>query len=372
VASQFGPWATLIDLGGSPQLSAFWRRRMRMLAPTSRAALTLSRRNVCWIVVAGALVGLLPTFRPAQAAAAPADKQTNGTFLVYYRGYALLGPDGKEKQRLESRTNGAGALSPDGKWVAFAGGVDDESHGAMVIQSRSEPHDRTRVQLIWGKSGTSFLPIWSSDSKRILICERGRDAAGDEASRYRVYDLAAKSFSELKVPSACWVNDWSADGKRLLTTVDGDKGNSLRIAWVNADGTGQPAYITSENEEACLARLSPDGTRVLCKLKPKLAKGEESKSRLCVIELATNKRTIVGEPGAIEGYCWAADGSRIAYTWQRSPAARSDANVRETQLITCNADGSNRKIITSRIRKAPESREESSGVVIYFEVLDWR
>ena len=69
MANQFGPWATLIDTGSSPQLSAFWQRRMTMLVPTSQTSPVLSRRNWLWLIVASTLMLVLPTFRSAPAAA---------------------------------------------------------------------------------------------------------------------------------------------------------------------------------------------------------------------------------------------------------------------------------------------------------------
>jgi hypothetical protein len=65
----FGPWATLITAGRHPQLSAFWRRRLRMLIPVSRSRPALSRRNVFWLAIAALLICLLPTFRAAPAVA---------------------------------------------------------------------------------------------------------------------------------------------------------------------------------------------------------------------------------------------------------------------------------------------------------------
>jgi hypothetical protein len=68
----YGPWATLIDTGGNPQLSAFWRRRLTMLEPTSRTDPLLSRRNLLSLGAAALLLLLLPTF---QAAAIVAEEE---------------------------------------------------------------------------------------------------------------------------------------------------------------------------------------------------------------------------------------------------------------------------------------------------------
>ncbi len=69
MATQYGPWATAINVGRNPQLSPFWRRRLTMLVPTSQTSPVLSRRHLLWLGVAGALMLLLPTLRATPAAA---------------------------------------------------------------------------------------------------------------------------------------------------------------------------------------------------------------------------------------------------------------------------------------------------------------
>jgi Tol biopolymer transport system component len=311
----------------------------------------------------------------AIASPGAADDRDGGVFLVRERGYALLNRDGQEVQRLETITNAAGALSPDGRWVAFSKSEPNsppgKARGGLVIQSRVDREKRKTVPLVWGTTGSSFLPIWSSDSSRILICEQGWNDNRSRESAYRLYDLGKENLTQLTVPSECWVNDWSADGKRLLTTAQSDNGTS-RIAWVNTDGTGSIEYITSEDEIAYLARLSPDGRKILCMIGPKVPKEQRSAVRLSVIDLSTNKRTTVDEPGETHGYCWSADGAKIAYTWQRSLDKPAEVDERETNLITCNADGSNRTIVTTRKYEVPPNSSGRSGVIFFFDVLDWQ
>ncbi len=67
MAKQYGPWATMIDLGGNPQLSTFWRRRLTMLASASQTSFALSRRNLLWLGAAALLLMALPTVRFAAA-----------------------------------------------------------------------------------------------------------------------------------------------------------------------------------------------------------------------------------------------------------------------------------------------------------------
>jgi Leucine-rich repeat (LRR) protein len=82
MSNKYGPWATLIDVGGSPQLSSFWRRRLTMLVPTSRTNPVLSRRNLSLLAMTGILACLLPTifFTPAVAQEKkPADNAGNSS-----------------------------------------------------------------------------------------------------------------------------------------------------------------------------------------------------------------------------------------------------------------------------------------------------
>jgi len=69
--SRFGPWATQIDAGGNPQLSAFWRRRMGMLATASQASAALSRQSVNALLAVAICVFLLPTLETTPAATEP-------------------------------------------------------------------------------------------------------------------------------------------------------------------------------------------------------------------------------------------------------------------------------------------------------------
>jgi hypothetical protein len=69
MSNPYGPWATLIDAGSNPQLSAFWRRRLTMLVPVSQTSPVLSRWNWMCLIVIGILMFGLPTFRVATAVA---------------------------------------------------------------------------------------------------------------------------------------------------------------------------------------------------------------------------------------------------------------------------------------------------------------
>jgi hypothetical protein len=314
-----------------------------------------------------------PTAAGRQAATEP-DRPVPERFLVRYNGCALLAPDGEEKERLESITSGAGTISPDGLWAAFSQSEPNpppgERQGKLVVQSRVNAGERRIVPLIWGTTGSSFLPLWSSDSKRILICEQGQNEDGTRGSACRVYDLGSHGLTKLHLPDAWWPSDWSADGKRVLTSIRA-RNASTRVAWVHVDGSGEPEFLTSDQEVAYGARLSPDNQRILCMVGPREPNVEGRRTRLSVIDLATKKQTVIDKPGHTHGYCWSSDGSKVAYTWQLPLRQPEDAVERKTYLITCDPDGANRKTITMRKYQVPRNSSGPDGVIIFFEVLAW-
>ena len=187
----------------------------------------------------------------------------------------------------------------------------------------------------------------------------------------RVYDLDRHSIIDLDLPERYWPSDWSAGERRLLVAVR-DAGQPIRLGWVNIDGSGDPEFITSADEFPSLGRLSPEGGRILCRIGPVSPPGVSPETRLHVVDLVTGNRTLLDEPGLSCGYCWSADGSRIAYTWQPTLAHPDRVSERQTLLVTCNADGSNRTVVTSRKYTIPSKVSGRPNYPIFFTVLDWR
>jgi hypothetical protein len=244
---------------------------------------------------------------PAEAGAPGADdaaRSPRECFFVIDHGSALLGADGVELERLDPVMNSWGALSRDGRWVAFGRSAPDRNpdgtrRSEFLIKSRVDPGDTATVPMNWGQTGSSVLPIWSPDSKRLLLCEQGWNGR-ERASSFRIYDVASRACSPVNLPQRWWPNDWSADGKRVLISLGSEK--TIRIAWVNIDGTGEPEFVTSPDEVAYRGHLSPDNRRILCMMAARKADGTHGRERLTVVDLATKARTVVDRPGHTDSY----------------------------------------------------------------------
>lgn len=303
-----------------------------------------------------------------------AKRSTPVTFLVWEStGLAYLDAEGKEMESL--RNSFRGAASPDGKWIA-AIRHESREKAILIIQPVRQPGDSIKVELVFNGLG-EVLPVWSADGKRVFIGESHSESEDNWKYAFRVYNLATKNASEVKVPDGYWVTDWSKDGKKFLARQL--KNGATRLAWLNADGSGEPEFLTGEDEIATDGRLSPDGTQVLFRGGATESDGEKPYWRLIVMNLNSKKKTILNKPGEMNGYCWSPDGSHVAYTWQKWLDKPEEVIEREILLITCDTNGQNRKTVTSRKHKFEKPSRVGtppgavwSGYMIFFEVIDWR
>ncbi|WP_232068410.1 hypothetical protein [Gemmata obscuriglobus] len=329
--------------------------------------------TVALVVGAGLVAGFspAPAHRPVSAAPVPRAAPP-AAFLVQHNGNLMyIAANGKEEEKIDPPAWN-GSLSPNGQRLAALEFAADIGRAKLVIRSRREQDESATVPLVFGQPGRSGgHMVWSADGRRTLIVETGFGDKGKREYAHRVYDLITKQLTDVKLPDGCLATGWSADGKRFLGDVR-PSDDTVRVAWLSAEGAGKPEYISPDDEIAYGGRLSPNGKRVLYMSGPKPAKDQQAKIRLHVQDLATGKRTPVDEPGETHGYCWSPDGSRVAYTWQRSLEKPSEVPERETQLITADPDGRNRKVVTSRKYEVPENSSGRASVVLFFSVWDWR
>ena len=294
--------------------------------------------------------------------------------LVWSGGYWLLEPDGKEKEYLHTIPNGSATISPNERWVAFCEytptSPEHKRLGWLVIQSRFNPEERKVVPLIRGTASANALPLWSSDSKRILICEQ---ASADDPSRElscRIYEMRSDVTTKVQLPGERSPTDWSSDCERVLMSLKTKKGK-FGVAWVRIDGVGTPEFLTSVQEASRGARLSPDNRRILCQIDSQSPKNEASRTRLYVIDLATKQRTVIDRLGYTDSYCWSSDGSKVAYTWQMPLRQPEEVAERTAYLITCDPDGNDRKTITMRKYEVPPNSQMRKWAFAFFKIIAW-
>ena len=77
----YGPWATQMEPGAIPRLSAFWRRRMTRLAELPRGNRAMTPSTALALLLAAAVIGAMPTLEARVVSAEPAGRVAGGLTL---------------------------------------------------------------------------------------------------------------------------------------------------------------------------------------------------------------------------------------------------------------------------------------------------
>lgn len=217
------------------------------------------------------------------------------------RGIWLIDPEtGAARSLVESGSNPR--LSPDGAQVSF-----DRDRGAWRCATRpgSEP---VRIP------GLVLPPAaWSPDGKSVVHSKPIEGPKDDGRPPIRtetwVADADGKNPRKLPVPEGDEVNDWSRDGRWLVTVSSRDYGVGvgLQVYAMHPDGTGQ-TRLTEGRGSNIWPRISPDGTRVVYSHQE-----PDKPASLWVVGIdGKGARRVFQEEEAFPRACWSPDGRRLA------------------------------------------------------------
>ncbi len=219
-------------------------------------------------------------------------------------------------------------VSPDGKWLAF------ERGDALWVRGLDPNAEPRRIVGLGGTSSASH-PVWSPDGKQIML-SLGREGPHWVYATRRV-NIDGTSLEELPVPPEDGVQDWSSDGRWLLTASQ----RGAKIGWqlyiMRPDGTEQRRI--TEGGNPFYARFSPDGRRVLY---TDQARGEQS--GIWVVDAdGKNARLVfpVGPKDTTASPCWSPDGKLIAITLAVTGGRSARAST-PVQVVVMDLDGGHR------------------------------
>ncbi len=171
---------------------------------------------------------------------------------------------------------------------------------------------------------------------------------GDVKSPFKswVYDLKTGKRDERPVPKNFSPTAVSQDGK--MAVLQENKHRQIHIA--TFDGK-KPQSLFEPNFSLFNSPIfSPDGERVLMRVEERGVEEKEWKSdRLIVMELATNKITIIKDlqlGNAISGGIWSPNGKRVAYIDRKKGQGRGDDGL---SICTVDANGQNAKEIVELV-----------------------
>jgi Tol biopolymer transport system component len=365
MANNYGPWATLIDIGGSLQLSSFWRRRLTMLAPTSRTNPVLSRRNLLWLGAAGLLTTILPTIHSAPAAAEEhkqedvIKKPVSGRIYLYaymnvkskgtnsdQEMHAIIAIDPETGQWEKIIDNGHDPrVSPDGKSLVYSIFKDPDKDSKEHREIWNYDLKSKNKRLIYIDAGCYS---WSPDGKNLVNTKGHKTADEKSEDDTRLLSIDGSKNTKLPIPETDEVDDWSRDGKWFVTVTNRKPpfGKGYQLYRMRPDGS-EELRLTNDGLN-CYPRFSHDSRQIVY-----LHQTAKDGNSLHVMDVdGQNDREIIREegPAGVEAGCFSPDDRHLAvvqFTWQLRNGEKvlGDAKPEDNnwRIEIMDADGKNRR-----------------------------
>jgi len=326
MADKYGPWATLIDAGVNPQLSAFWKKRMSMLVPISRTSPVLSRRNLLRLGATVIITTVLPTFVfvPAMAEEQRRESElknsTSGRIYIdavmnvksedsnpSNEIHAIIAIDPETGQWEKVIDGGYRAkVSPDGQMIAFLASTNSDTDKEEIWTYDLKSKKKTLIC----NDGGNFS--WAPDGKSIVFTKSHFTA--DDKSEDNTWSISLDGSEKTKLPitKTDEVDDWSNDGRWFVTVSNRQPpwGSGYQLYRMHPDG-GEELRLT-KNGLNCYPRFSPDSRKIAY-----LHQTAIDGNSLHVMDMdGTNDHEIVRGKDLtnVEKSCFSPDGRRLAIT----------------------------------------------------------
>ena len=125
-----------------------------------------------------------------------------------------------------------GAISPDGRWLAYTETRLDERPGLILVDLRNHSHSIKIRDKVQGAS-LSFTP----DSKKLIFSSLERNTTFTLFSDLFAYDLESHQFHQLTMGARAKDPDVSPNGKQVTFVVSDHGTNILKIGDLVLDGS---------------------------------------------------------------------------------------------------------------------------------------
>jgi dipeptidyl aminopeptidase/acylaminoacyl peptidase len=262
---------------------------------------------------------------------------------------------GKSVRLGGDKAAGAPLWSGDSKWIAFHG-QDGDKQGLLI----AHPDGSNTVFLAPVAGTNSPLPgtgkafAWSPDGKQIAFVsskagEGGAPASGDPMviTRYLYKPTASEGFTHFN------------DNQRLhLFVVD--------IA------SRQVRQLTQGNYDEHSVDWSPDGKQLLFASNRDPNQDEFFHYDLFTLQLADNTiHRLIASEACEYSPVWSPDGKSIAYLGTRRGLTDRETTMEDTHVWVMNADGSDRREIGAAVdNRQGAPRWAPDGNAVYFTVME--
>jgi RNA polymerase sigma factor (sigma-70 family) len=251
-------------------------------------------------------------------------------------------PESGEVTQVMDDAPGRLRIAPDGRSLAYVWGDSSASSPAermrqslwtLALGGGARPK---RVAQLEGQAGGA-LPVWSPDSKQIILSVGARDESRQQWA-FETFRINADGTGRepIKIPPEDSVQDWSPDGAWIVTTSS----RNARIGWqlylMRPDGS--EARQVTEGGNPFYARFSPDGRRLL------YSDGTlrlPERQGVWIADLnGKNRRRLLPTGNGTASACWSPDGQQIVV------AIGGVETEDHGRLEIVNLDGNHRTILT--------------------------
>lgn len=205
--------------------------------------------------------------------------------------------------------------SPDGARIAYHTLHPDTGAGDIVVMN-ADGSDARQITDGGADGISSVLPGWSPDGSRISFNRR------TPGERQQIYVMRADGSAVLQV-SALGLDTfgafWSPDGERILFTGqwavrDGFLTDLFALSLLDAS----VERLTEDGQSKAAHGWSPDGARVLLRIRPGEDAAADANDDIAVLDVATRALTVLTDDPANDWMpAWAPDGSAVVFVSDR-------------------------------------------------------
>lgn len=223
----------------------------------------------------------------------------------------LMPAEGGEPRNLtvSTRAEASPAWSPDGTRVAFIADPGAPFLYQLFVRDLDTGAER---QLTDEKENVHF-PLWSPDGRLLAVTRSGDDRSGPLLLRPVDGSTAGARVIAPPVPGGILIpQDWSPDGKRLLTLAEDAEG--FRRLYVLDPGTGKGVFAGPGGWDVEKASWKEDGIV--------FSRNESGQSALYRLKgFGAKAETLLPPSGRIEDWALDASGAHLLYVWSDSSRA---------------------------------------------------
>jgi RNA polymerase sigma factor (sigma-70 family) len=303
--------------------------------------------------------GQATSAKPAggQAAAVAKRERTGKIYISVNRRLMELDPNTGTRADVFDGCSMRPRVSPDGKSVAFG------RENALWVRGLDPKAEPRKVADLGVYSGAPAA--WSPDGKQIIINAGRKEKSDWVFTTFRV-NTDGTGREKPAIPPEDGVQDWSADGRWLLTASHRGANLGWQLYVMRPDGTVQRRI--TEGGNPFYARFSPDGRRVVY-----TDNGRDEQSGIWVADVdGKNGRLVLPvetKPKAdavrIGSACWSPDGQRIAVLLSTLEESQTKVAgwVQVLVVVVMDLDGGHR----SEILHIPDGGGNDMP-----EMADWR